>query len=130
MGAIALADAHLDWNLVIAGVTALMWRQWEKFRLARWDTGPVSTTTLWVSALFGTVSDVWLDSMYHAEMASLTPEALKLVARGDVQTMVESFCMGCALLALLLYTLRGLWQLIVAWKDKRSETSGPERQNA
>jgi hypothetical protein len=100
--------------LIIALATMAVWRGWVAIRPSRFDNGPISNLVVASSALFGTLSHVWLDSQFHVEMARLTPGVLKLWQTGDVTTNIETACLAAAELALLIYVMRCLlckiWQ--------------------
>jgi hypothetical protein len=92
----------------IALATMAAWMVWVAIRPARLDNGPISREVVVSSALFGTVSHVWLDSQFHAEMADLTPGMLKLWTTGDVTTSIETTCLAAAGLGLLIVWVRRL----------------------
>lgn len=94
--------------LLIALATMVVWRGWVVGRPKRFDNGSISNFVVASSALFGTLSHVWLDSQFHAEMSNLTPNLLKLWKSGDVTTNIETACLAAAGLALLVYGVRRL----------------------
>lgn len=94
--------------LLVAMATVAIWWLWERVRPKRLDNGPVSAFVMASSALLGTLSHVWLDSQFHAEMAKLTPDSLKLWTTGDVTTSIEMACLAAAGLALIIYGARRL----------------------
>jgi hypothetical protein len=94
--------------LAIALATGAVWLIWVAIRPQRFDSGPIRDGVVISSALFGTLSHVWLDSQFHAEMANLTPGMLKLWTTGDVTTSIETACLAAACLALLIIGVRSL----------------------
>jgi hypothetical protein len=100
--------------LVIALATGAAWWIWVAIRTKHFDNGPISREVVVSSALFGTVSHVWLDSQFHVEMAKLTPGMLKLWSTGDVTTGIETSCLAAAGLGLVIVGMRSLlcriWQ--------------------
>lgn len=94
--------------LFCALATFAAWRLWERWRPARYATERVSGAIAAVSALLGTLSHVWLDSQYHAEMNNLTPGMLRLVERGDASTSIEMLCVACAVGGLAILGARKL----------------------
>jgi hypothetical protein len=94
--------------LIIALATMAAWLIWVRVRPKRCDNGAISNVVVASSALFGTLSHVWVDSQFHAEMANLTPESLKLWKTGDVTSIIETTCLAAAGLALLIYVERRL----------------------
>lgn len=54
--------------LILAGVAFVIWRFWESIRPKRFMQERVSSPILFLSCVFGAVSHVFLDGMYHAGM--------------------------------------------------------------
>ena len=94
--------------LVIALATALLWMAWEHYRPKRCDNGHVSTVVLAYTSLLGTLSHVWMDSQFHAEMARLTPRWIKLWQTGDATTSIETFCLALFCLSAVIWIARRL----------------------
>lgn len=103
--------------LVIALATAILWAAWERNRPKHCDNGHVSPVVLAYTALLGTLSHVWLDSQFHAEMAKITPERMKLWTTGDVATQVDIFCLALFMLAFVIWMARGL--TLFLWRRYR-----------
>lgn len=89
--------------LVIALATAMLWTAWERCRPRRFDNGHVKGWVLAYTALLGTISHVWMDSQFHAEMAQLTPRWMKLWETGDATTNIETFCLVLFGLSLVIW---------------------------
>ena len=106
--------------LLIALATMAAWLSWVRVRPECFDNGPVSNLVMVTSALFGTLSHVWLDSQFHAEMARLTPSTLKLWQHGDATTPIETACMVAAELALLIYVMKSLLRRIWQWSQVKN----------
>lgn len=105
--------------ILIALLTYGLWRLWERYAPPRMlDTPRIGNWIVAVSAIFGTLSHVWLDSQYHVEMARMTPFRLMLYKTGDSATQIEILCIACAILALCIYLLRNL--LLWLWLRYRA----------
>ncbi len=73
--------------LLIALATMAAWLSWVRVRPECFDNGPVSNLVMVTSALFGTLSHVWLDSQFHAEMERLN--MLRLWETADVPQSID-----------------------------------------
>ena len=123
----------LDWDVlhgwthtypaavVLAVLVIALWGLWERVRPQRFDAARVGPVVLMTSALFGTLSHVWLDSQYHAEMASLTPSVLRLVPAGDAAVMTEILCGVAALVGGVIWAVRWLTLRLMRCRQANSE---------
>jgi len=105
--------------LVIALLSYAAWRGWERYRPQRLTMPRLSAGMVSASALFGTLSHVWLDAHYHAEMAHLTPAMLAIYPHSAPLT--DDLCIAAALLALVIYGLRSL--TLMLWQCYRARRS-------
>ena len=94
--------------VALAVLVIALWRLWERVQPPRFDAARVGPVVLMASALFGTLSHVWMDSQYHAEMANLTPSVLRLVQAGDAAVMTETLCGASAVVGGVIWLLRWL----------------------
>lgn len=92
--------------LVIASATTATWWIWMRVRPKHFDNGPVRSFAISVSAFFGTLSHVWLDSQFHAEMANLTPDMLKLWRTPGAMAQIETACLLACVSALVFWVVR------------------------
>ena len=109
--------------LVIALATALIWMMWERYRPTRFDNGHVRGWILAYTALLGTISHVWMDSQFHAEMARLTRNWMKLWETGDATTSIETFCLALFFLSAMIWIARRL--SLMLWRRYGKFLSSP-----
>lgn len=94
--------------LLLSLATFVVWKAWERFRPARYAMAVVVPPVIVGSALFGTLSHVFLDSLYHAEMAHLRLIDPDMAKWADLPTSVEALCLAALLLAGMMWGLRSL----------------------
>lgn len=94
--------------VLLALATFVVWKGWEKWRPKRYAAPVMASAVIVGSALFGTLSHVFLDSLYHAEMAHLRLIDPEIGKWADLPTSVEVLCLAALLLAGVMWGLRSL----------------------
>jgi hypothetical protein len=91
---------------VIATVTFVVWRCWERIRPMRYAQTYISSAVLAGSCAFGTFSHVFLDGMYHVDMG--LPQAHWVIAQARVGGLsgTEALCLGFAVAGAVIQALR------------------------
>ncbi|MDO9333217.1 MAG: hypothetical protein Q7T57_01675 [Dehalococcoidales bacterium] len=105
------SDLHIiTHNLIGASVIAIVtygvWRCWERIRPKRYAQAHISGGVLAGSCVFGTLSHVFLDGMYHIDMG--LPQAKWVIARANVGGFsgTEALCLGFAVAGAAIYAMR------------------------